>query len=330
MTIEVMKPGLQTTVQDLGRWGHQAIGIPVCGAMDDVSHRLANLVAGNEPHAASLEITLLGPRLRFRRDAWICIAGADLTPTMSLEDGSAGAPVPMYRAHRMPAGTLLSFGARRHGMRAYLAVAGGFDGELAFGSRSTHLRTAMGGIDGRALRAGDVLRTLGERAAEPPLVPVPRALCFAGTEPLPTVHVTAGREHEQFDADALRALEQASFTITTQSDRMAYRLSGPTLSRKPACGDILSEAVAFGTVQVPPSGQPIVLMADRQTSGGYPRIAQVAAVALPLLAQLIPGTSLRFKRVSLDVAQDWLLQRERALADVERRLAHLRATRGAS
>lgn len=312
--VEVLKAGAFTTLQDLGRHGCQHLGVPVGGAMDEVSHRLANALVGNRPSAATLEITLLGPALRFGAQALVACCGADLSMTI---DGRA---VPPAAAELVPAGATLQFGRRVRGLRAYLAVRGSFAVDPVMGSASTYARAGFGGYHGRPLRKGDVL-LIGEDDSRPP--PPQRSAesraaataLLAAMDDSGPIRVLPGREWAAFTtASQANWLEQA-WRIGVQSERMGYRLEGPLLERRER-RDMLSEAVAFGTVQVPPDGQPIVLMAERQTTGGYPRIAQVAAVDLPRLAQRAPGEYLRFAAVDIDAAQRLLIERARFFDDL--------------
>lgn len=301
MSIDVLKPGALSQLQDLGREGYQHLGVVVGGAMDSHSHRCANALVGNDAHEATLEITLMGPSLRFVSPQVIALCGADLSARIG-EDA-----VPMNRALRVEAGTQLDFGKRLDGMRCYLAVRGGFDVPPVMDSRSTYVRGAFGGLNGRALKKGDVLPTretslaLREGIAAMPL----RA-------PTDVVRVIAGQQWDLFTDEAQRAFTQSEFRISPQSDRMGFRLEGPVLERRHAL-EMISEGVAFGTVQVPPDGRPIVLMADRQTTGGYPKIACVASVDLPLLAQMAPQQALRFELIPLEAAQTLYLEYEQSL-----------------
>ncbi|MBU6513310.1 MAG: biotin-dependent carboxyltransferase family protein [Betaproteobacteria bacterium] len=310
--VEVLKPGAFSTLQDLGRRGFQHLGVSVSGVMDEIAHRLANAAVGNPPEVATLEITLIGPVLRFGSSAVIACFGADLSASLN---GKALAP---GRAASVPAGATLRFGARRAGLRAYLAVRGGFALERVLGSASTLVRAGLGGHAGRPLAAGDVL-TLAA-----PLGPAPRraaralraqqALLDAAADPAP-LRVVLGSEWPQFTPAAQAAWLGEAWRIGAQSDRMGYRLEGPVLERR-VRADMLSETVTFGTVQVPPDGRPIVLMADRQSTGGYPRIAQVATADLPRLAQRAPGEMLRFETIDVEAAQRLLLERARLFADL--------------
>ncbi len=310
--IEVLRPGAFSTLQDLGRRGFQHLGVSVSGAMDQAAHRLANAAVGNPPDMPTLEITLLGPVLRFSSRAVIACCGADLSPSVD------GKPLPRDRAANVPAGATLRFGERRTGVRAYLAVRGGFVVPRVLGSASTHVRSGLGGLGGRPLAAGDLL----ELAAPQGPAPRPRAraqrarqaLLEALADPGP-IRILLGSEWPQFTPASQACWLEEAWRIGAQSDRMGYRLQGPALQRR-VRADMLSETVTFGTVQVPPDGCPIVLMADRQSTGGYPRIAQVASVDLPRLAQCAPGSSLRFTLIDVDCAQRLLLERARLYADL--------------
>jgi len=328
-TLTVLRPGMLSAFQDAGRTGWQHLGIPVAGAMDERAHRLASLLAGNPASCATLEITLVGPVLRFDAPACIALAGADLGATLN------GVPLCLNRPALARAGDILAFPsapAPAHGVRAYLAVHGGYAIDPVMGSESTYLRTGFGGLQGRALAKGDAvglrrplagsdarLDTLAQALDDlrlylhAPLVHAPRE----------ALRILPGVHWDDFDAESQRRLVEDTFHITPQSDRMGYRLTGPHLAlRTPK--QMLSEAASFGTVQVPSDGQPIVLMADRQTTGGYPKIAQVASVDLPLLAQYAPGQTVRFTRVDLEEAQRLDNARERAYRQLETALQPLR------
>jgi biotin-dependent carboxylase-like uncharacterized protein len=280
--ITVLRPGLLTTIQDLGRWGHQDRGVPVAGPMDPTSHRLANIVVGNRPEAATIEVTLLGPELRIERDLLLAVAGADLSPTLDRQMLKLNAPV------RARSGSVLRFGERRHGARAYVSVAGGIDVRPVLGSRATHVPSRMGGLDGRPLAAGDRLGLTAMTHAAP--VEADAAAQPAGGARL---RVLAGPQDDFFEAPAWTALERRRFTVTPRSNRMAYRLSGATIERA-SDREMISDATFMGGIQVPPGGDPILLMADRQTTGGYPQIATVITADLPLAAQVAPGDWVEF------------------------------------
>ena len=274
-----------TSVQDLGRWGLQARGVPVAGPMDEYSHRLANRLVGNDPSAAALEVTLIGPEVQAIHDVVCVVAGASFGLT------AGGARVSMNAPFRLRAGTLLRFGDRLRGARATLAVGGGIAVEATLGSRAMSLIARMGPFDGRPLRTGDLLPIgdeVSHRPAEKPIAPL--ALPAGGAR----VRVLPGPHAEMFTPAAYETLCHGRYTITPQSNRMGYRLDGPRLTHRGAA-DILSDATAIGSIQVPASGQPILLMADRQTTGGYPKIATVIGADLPLAGQLAPGDWIEFK-----------------------------------
>jgi antagonist of KipI len=304
--IRVVRPGLQTTVQDLGRWGHQAYGVPVAGPMDTFSHRLANLLVGNRATAATLEITLIGPELEFSNDAVIAICGADFDVTV------AGRAVGLGVSTRILPGGRLQFGRRRAGARAYLAVAGGLQTPPVLGSRATHLVSAMGGIQGRALVAGDIIPVVTGPGTDTARRASGITLPTGGRARL---RLLAGPQADWFDASALTTLTTVSFRISPRSNRMGFRLEGPPLTRRRA-GEPISEPLAFGALQVPSAGEPILLMADRQTAGGYPKIASVISADLPLAAQLAPGEFIEFVLCSRQEAASALIARERPLLRV--------------
>lgn len=321
MSIRILRPGLLTTIQDTGRFGYQQQGVIVSGAMDAFALRIANLLVGNAEDEAALEITLMGPSLRFEADLLISICGGNLSPAVD------GNPVPLWRPVYVRSGTTLEFGACRTGARAYLAVSGGFDVPIVMRSRSTYLRAGIGGFEGRALQEGDVLRAgvpsapatlyMTRLAGRTGSCPFHAADWFVGGEllpvyaPNPSIRVIRGHEFGRFAAESQALFLSGGYQVTPQSDRMGYRLKGPVLKLKESEeGEMLSEAVSFGTVQVPSDGNPIILMADCQTIGGYPKIAQVATVDLPVLAQVKPGETIRFAEISVQEAERLYLKRE--------------------
>jgi KipI family sensor histidine kinase inhibitor len=285
-TVTVLRPGLFTTIQDQGRWGHQGSGVPVAGALDLVSHRIANLLVGNTADAATLEITLAGPELRMEQPARLAITGADLRPSID------GVPTAIGVVKTCLAGSILRFGDRRSGARSYIAFDGGIDTPLVLGSRATHIGVVLGGLDGRMLAAGDKL-PLGRPNADPPRLPGSGfAVESAGGARL---RVLPGPQEDFFAEEAFTLLERTRFLITPQSNRMAYRLTGGSLPRI-RDREMISDAAFVGGVQVPASGEPILLMSDRQTTGGYPQIATVITADVPRAGQLAPGDWVEFAR----------------------------------
>ncbi len=302
VALTVARGGMVTTVQDLGRWGHQHIGVPVAGPMDWYSHRLANRLVGNPDEVAALEITLFGPELTTDGDVTCAVAGA------AFEVMTDDAPAPSHAAFTLRRGQRLRFGARKGGARATLAVRGGIDLPPVLNSRSTSLISRMGPLGGRALAAGDVL---------PVGAPVPAGR--PAGRPLPLLaggarlRVMTGPHEARFTADALHALQSTRFIVTPESNRMGYRLDGAVLARADEA-EMLSDATPIGSLQVPPSGLPILLMADRQTTGGYPKIATVITADLPLAGQLAPGDWIEFVPCARDAALEALRRREAALS----------------
>lgn len=326
--MHVLQPGMFSVVQDLGRLGHQHHGVPVTGAMDEWSHRVANMLVGNADDAAVLECTLTGPAVQFTRDTLLAVCGAQVRIT------AGDRPVPMGCAVLLRRGVTLAFGERSSGARMYLAVRGGFATTPVLGSRSTYLPGNFGGHEGRALRKNDRVPLAASDPDAPTLVLerilVQSGLPFVaaariGTE-LPDgspegVRFIPGPQWSAFSAEARERFVSQPFAISSRSNRMGYRLEGPGLQlTKPL--EMISEATSFGTVQVPPDGQPIVLMADRQSAGGYPKIAYVASADLPRLAQALPGASIRFTPVAQQAAEQAWLDLEDRLALVREMAAH--------
>lgn len=370
MSVAILKPGLLTTVQDRGRRGHAALGVGAAGPMDDVAFRLANALVGNGDDAAALEITLVGPRLRFDTAATIAMTGAAFAAHID------GEPIDGWRAIEVDAGAVLDCGRARRGARGYLAIAGGFAVEHVLGSASTDTNARLGPFGGRALREGDALPALvGALQARPesphaslvaaaPLVPFrvllqkrhdhrrsvvgalqarpvpPRANLIAAAPLVPfrvllqkragnawsldprpwfdpdphrPIRLIRGSHFDALDHASREALFTAQFRIAADSNRVGFRLDGPHLAFAEPL-ELVSEPVGFGTVQLPPGGQPIALLAEHPTTGGYPRIGQIAAIDLPRLAQRRPGDPVRFVEIDLSEAQTRYLRRERELA----------------
>lgn len=301
--LEVLDPGLLTTVQDAGRRGWARYGVPPSGSLDEVAFAAANVLVGNPPDAAALEITFTGPTLRVGRECLIAVCGADF------ELWVGALPVPMWHAVYVRAGRLITFGARQSGARAYLAVSGGIVLPPFLGSQATYLPGGFGGLDGRALRAGDRL-PLGAAPTPNPVQSAGRVWSMDRRPPYtpqPTLRVVLGPQDDYFTAEGIATFLSSAYQLTPEADRMGARLHGPPIAH---CGPtgIVSDGVVAGSVQVPPDGQPIVMLADHQTTGGYPKIATVIRADLPLLAQCLPGDSaascvVRFAAVTLAEAQ---------------------------
>jgi antagonist of KipI len=309
--ITIVNPGLYTTVQDRGRWGYQQFGMPVAGAMDDYSLRVANILVGNDEYEAALETTLTGPEICFNTDAVIAITGANMLPIVN------GQIVPMWRSIRLSKGDVLSFSAATSGARGYIAFAGGLDTPVVMGSRSTYIRGGIGGYEGRKLKSGDEinlrnsglsLEQLVNRAIPTQYVPEYKTSC--------QIRAVPGPQDDCFTEESLERFFSSEYEITGEADRMGYRLSGPALSHKSG-PDIISDGINIGSIQVPGHGMPIVMMADRQTTGGYTKIATVISTDIALMAQLKPGDRVSFIRVDVSEAHRILREYESKISAVK-------------
>jgi antagonist of KipI len=323
MKIDILRAGFLTTVQDLGRTGLRQFGVSLGGALDSHALRVANLLVGNNESAAGLELTLGGSRLRFSDARLIAWCGGDFDARL----GSTS--VPAGHAALVREGEELTMDRARTGCRAWIAISGGIDVPLVLGSRSTDLRASFGGLHGRALRDADEvpLSINSERAQI--LMDKLRAERIARWKPThdwssparrePVLCFVRGLDWERFNVSTHHALTSEKFTVSPDSDRMGVRFEGPELKRNDDA-DLVSEAVAPGTIQVPPGGKPILLLGDCQTIGGYPKIAHVITVDFPIAAQLRPGDQVRFCEVSLADAHQLLAERERNLEQFRRGL----------
>ncbi|MCA1056119.1 biotin-dependent carboxyltransferase family protein [Rossellomorea aquimaris] len=328
--MNILKAGLLTTVQDLGRYGYQKFGVIVSGSMDPIAHRISNWLVGNDENHAVLEMTLTGPLLEFQENSLISICGGDLSPTIN------GDPVPLWRSVLVKKGSTLKFGRCKSGSRAYLAVAGGIDVPLVMGSRSTYMRAGIGGYGGRPIKEGDLLKHGALQRDSLDMVDYLTPyledrdfteIDWSISSEFISIHqrekavrVIAGPEFDFFSEESRQAFVDQPFKISPQSDRMGYRLEGNPLVLQEEM-NMISEAVTFGTIQVPSDGKPIILLADRQTTGGYPRIGQVASIDLPLVAQAKPGEELSFSLITREEAQKLLIEREYQLRHLKQGIA---------
>lgn len=295
MKLCIERPGALTTVQDLGRWGHQAIGMPVSGAMDAPALVRGNLILGNPANAAALEVTLMGPTLLFKEgEGSIAVVGGDLSPKLN------DRPIPNWTAVAVKEGDRLSFGAPKgQGCRAYICVGGGIDVPPVMGSRSTYMKAKVGGFQGRALKAGDEIpvgepwilwkRTLG--------VSCPEAMRpdYAFTAPLRAV---LGPQDSYIKPEGVKTFFETEYKVSASADRMGYRMEGDALIEHVKGPDIVSDGIPMGAIQIPGQGLPIVMMADRQTTGGYVKIGVLHAFDVARLAQRLPGAAVRFAQIS--------------------------------
>ncbi len=306
MNMTILSPGPLSTVQDLGRFGAMRSGFSPGGAMDPFSMKLANLLVGNAPQTGVVEMTMAGLSARFDGDCVIALTGADMSPRIN------GQPMDMYRSAAVHSGDTLTMGSAREGMRTYLAVAGGFDLPLVMGSLSTNLKCALGGFRGRKLRQGDVLPLNG------PVPPyIPRKLAPENRYPGQILlRVLPGPQDDAFTPEGLETFFGSEYTVTNQSDRMGLRLQGPKIASKNGV-DILSDGIAAGSIQIPASGTPILMMADRQTTGGYAKIATVISADLKFAAQARPGTRIRFTPVSQAEAVRLRREEEKEISRLE-------------
>ena len=315
LTFEVLKPGMLTTVQDLGRFGRQMQGVPVAGAMDGAALRLGNIMLGNDDNAAALEITVMGPTLKVLSGSACCaVTGAEVGVSKN------GSPVACWTVLKIAPNDVLSFSPPRGGgARAYFCVNGGFDVPLSMGSRSTYTRGGFGGHEGRALKAGDVLITNAPDAlwAESEGLTCPPSLRPSRDTAAP-LRVIPGPQDDAFTEEGIETFYSSEYFISNSADRMGYRMEGPLIAHKGGA-DIISDGISLGSVQVPGHGQPIVMLADRQTTGGYTKIGVVCTVDLGKLAQRLPGQKVRFVKTTLAEAVS-LLKQEAALFDSLRQL----------
>ncbi|GHE41932.1 5-oxoprolinase subunit C family protein [Sphingobacterium griseoflavum] len=314
MGISVLKAGMLTTLQDVGRFGFQKYGMPVSGAMDSLALRLGNMLVGNAETEVALECTLVGPALLFEAGQLISITGGDLSAKLN------GKAVPMWKPIAVSEGSTLTFGKAVRGCRSYVCFRGGLAVSQVMGSKATYLAAAIGGWKGRALKKNDFIPFLSidNRATENVNWRLGSGLY--PSNPAKSIRFTEGPHYQDFDDDSRKSFCSDTFLVSKNSNRMGYRLDAPAL-RLSTPRELLSSAVTFGTVQVPPGGKPIVLMADHPTTGGYPVIGQVIEVDFPLLAQLQPDDRIRFERVTLEQAQHLLRSRSVKMQLLKRSIA---------
>ncbi len=302
--IYVKQPGMLTTIQDLGRWGFGQFGMPVAGVMDDYAARVANILLGNDENTPVLEMTLLGPCLSFEAETDCVVTGADLQPRLNNQ------PFPLWSVWHVAAGDTLDFTGVVSGCRAYLAVAGGFDVTPVMGSAATYLRGNLGGYDGRVLRAGDMLSAWAWSGQH--FLPDFRLPVEFQPDYREIIRVILGPQDDAFTQRGIETFLSAEYTVTHDADRMGCRLAGPQIEHNDGA-DIISDGIALGAIQVPASGTPIIMLADRQTTGGYTKIAHVISVDIPSIAQKKPGDRLKFEKISIRDAQHLYRAREKKL-----------------
>ena len=320
MKLCIQAPGTLTTVQDLGRWGHQAIGMPVSGAMDAPALLRGNILLGNPDGAAALEVTMMGPSIRFEDgEGAVAITGGDLSPQLN------GQPIPNWTVVPVKAGDVLSLGGTRTGCRAYVCVSGGIDVPLVMGSRSTYMKAKIGGFGGRKLQKGDVLNTgthpgTGVSAAYKAGVSCPETLRPGyGAAPLRTV---LGPQDSCIKPEGIKTFLEAEYRLSASSDRMGCRMEGGTPIEHVRGPDIVSDAIPMGAVQIPGQGLPIVMMADRQTTGGYVKIGVVHALDAARLSQFLPGSPVRFAKITQEEGIELSKAEAKALSELRAHVAN--------
>lgn len=326
MSITVINGGLLTSIQDLGRYGYQKYGVVVSGAMDIYSMKLANIIVGNDENEAVLEITMIGPVLKLEKGNLISITGADISPTID------GQKVPMGKPVYINEDCVLEFGKCVRGCRAYLSVAGGFDVSTVMDSKSTYLRAKLGGMDGRNLKKDDVLNINEKSELSLNIIKKIKEIStkeifnaakwhiknyIKESSEAIIIRVFEDRQTTYLTKDSLADFFNSSFVIDTKSDRMGYRLDGPKIELKEKI-EMISGEVSFGTIQLPPDGNPIILLADRATAGGYPKIAHVAAYDLHKLVQLKASDNIRFEKITLKEAEKLYIKREKYIEELKR------------
>ncbi len=298
MGIRVLKPGMLTTVQDLGRTGYQSQGFSVAGVMDVRSFKIANLLVDNPENEPVLEFTLIGPTLEFTSDTIIAITGGDFNPTIN------GEPAPMYTAIYMHKGDILKFGSAVTGSRGYISFSSYLKVPTVMGSRCTNMKSSIGGFKGRKLQADDYIMFRIKRRYLPFFLSRTLKPDEMDQEQV-TLRVVMGPQDHMFTKQGIQTFLNSAYTVTNEFDRMGCRLDGPFIASKSG-SDIISDGICFGSVQVPSHGKPIILLADRQTTGGYAKIATVITADLPRAAQMRPGNTVRFMPVSVEQAQEIL------------------------
>jgi len=303
--IELLNVPSLLTIQDLGRYGYQKFGVPVSGVMDEVSARLANYIVGNEDNAPLLEFVLRGPTIRFHSSTVFAVAG-DVDVRLN------GVPINPWESYWAKRGDVLEVGTLKSGMYGYIAFAGGIKCEPILGSCSTYLRANFG----RVLKAGDTLKLgyailTGREGKKLPEALVPK---YSNES---EVRVVLGPQEDHFTEEGIKTFLSSAYEVTPESDRMGYRLEGPAIEHSEKGADIITDAIPLGSIQVPKSGKPIIMLADRQTTGGYAKIGVVARVDVPKVAQTRQGGKLRFRAASVEEAQEALRRRERTMEAVK-------------
>lgn len=310
--IKIRKPGLLTLIQDHGRYGYQQFGVPVSGVMDSFSSRVANILVDNNENEAVLETTIMGPEIEFLNNSIIALTGGDLNAVLN------GKHVPMWENLLIEKGDILSFGGIKNGCRSYIAFSGGIQVEKVMGSRSTYVKAKIGGLYGESLKKGDIFK-IGDLSDSPNLNKYKKL----SDEHVPRysnkleIRVVLGPQDDYFTQSGLDKFLSNEYKVTNECDRMGYRLEGEAIEHING-GDIISDGINFGAIQIPSHGQPIIMMSDRQTAGGYTKIANVISVDLPKVAQAKPGDFIKFKKISIYEAQKILKEMEKTIDNIKK------------
>ncbi|OFI06958.1 KipI antagonist [Clostridium acetireducens DSM 10703] len=298
--LKIINAGLFTTIQDKGRIGYQQFGMSTAGAMDEFSLKVGNILLGNDEYEGALEITMVGPQIEFNTSTVIVITGANISPKLNNNS------IPMWHSIKVKKGDVLSFGGAKSGCRSYICFAGGIDVPKVLGSKSTYVKAAIGGFKGRALKSGDEIN----------LVKINKSLDHIANRTIPEnfipkyfknheIRLILGPQHESFSKEEIEKFLNSEYEISNQADRMGYRLSGPEIKHIKGA-DIISDGIALGSVQIPGHGMPIIMMADRQTTGGYTKIATIISTDIPVLGQAKPGDKIKFKNITIEEAHEVL------------------------
>lgn len=321
MTIKIIKPGLLSTIQDLGRFGSQKYGVIVGGAMDSIALRIANILVGNAEGEAVIEVTMFGTEIQILEEKIVAVTGGNLSPKVD------GKEIPMWRPILLKKDQVITFKSPTSGCRAYLTISGGLDVPKVMESKSTHIHAKIGGYQGRKLEKGDII-SCGEstelsklflkqiKASKLPYHWFAAYPIFYNIPKTNKIRVLKGSEFDYFNKESQRNFFNNYYEVTKDSNRMGYQLEGPKLALNEQF-EVLSEGVTYGTIQVPSNGKPIILMAERQTTGGYPKIGEVATVDLPKLAQLQPRNKIKFEIISLEEAEKLLIDQENAVQELK-------------
>ncbi len=310
-SIRVMNPGMYTTVQDLGRTGYQQYGMPISGSMDHFAHRVANLLVGNAQNEAVLEMTIMGGTYSFEEDVFVAITGADMNPKLN-----GKRQIGMWRSVYLKKGDQITFGAAKEGCRSYLAAAGGFDVPLVMGSKSTYARGKLGGLNGRQINKADLLSINQSGKSQEDLIGrFVHARNIPVYEKEVVLRVVLGPQEDLFTRKGIADFFSSAYGVSKDFDRMGYRLEGKVIEHD-SSADIISDGIVKGAVQVPGHGNPIIMLADCQTTGGYTKIAHVITTDLWKVAQLKTGDSIRFKAVDVSEAHEILKMQEQTIIEI--------------